>query len=175
MAVETKITTPKQVSELRKSIGQSVKKIANSAQEFVSIPKSGIFVEITTKEFDIPNVGKKKSIGLLTQDGKFIAENSIFASSVTDELVEIKGGDNKGKFMLRQERVSPELYDLGDSQDKRLVALIGQSFETENFPGFQLKEGSYTPKKMFVSSKNEQNKQKLLDLREPKTYKRFIL
>lgn len=171
MAVETKITTAQQVSDLRKSIGQSDKKILNSSQEFVSVPKEGTFSRIGSKEFDIPGTGKVTSIGFFTTNDKFVAENTIFASTVTEQVVEVKNGPNKGKFMLRQERVSPELFDLADSQDKRLLALIGKSFTTERVSGFQLKD--FAANKMFA--KTEAQKASLKDNREAKTYHKFSL
>lgn len=171
MAVEIKIVTAQQVSELRKSIGQSDKKVANSSQEFVTVPREGTFSHIGTREFDIPGTGKVKSIGIFTTDNKFVAENTVFASTVTDEIVEVKNGPNKGKFMLKQVRVSPKLFDLADSQDKRLLALVGKSFTSEKVDGFQLKD--YSANKMF--GKTDAQKASLKDNREAKTYNRFEL
>ena len=170
---EIVIVTTEDLTKLRKTINQSEKKIANSAQEFATIPESGVFSHIGTKEFDIPGVGKRISLGYFTTDGAFISENAIFASSVSENVVQVKNLENKGLFMLKQERVSPKLFDIANSQDKRMLALKGKAFKSTKVDGFQLKDGSYTKDKMFVKTDSAENKKKLLSLREPKTYYAF--
>ena len=168
--------TAAEISDLRKEAGQSDKKITNSAAEFVKIPENGIFSNVGMKEFDIPNVGLKKSVGLFTENGEFISENAIFASTVTDELVIVKNGSNKGKFMLKQIPVSTIESTLkGASRDLRLIELVGKKFETKKISGFTLKEGSYDVDVMMVKADTPANHKKLLALREPKDYYCFTV
>ena len=166
--------TAKDVTALRKEVGQSDKKIENSATEFSKTPESGEFSHVGVKEFDIPNVGLKKSVGLFTKNGEFISENTVFASTVTEEIAVIKTGANKGKFMLKQVPVSKIESTLkGASRDLRLIELIGKKFEAKKVSGFALKEGSYDVKIMMVPTNTETNHKKLLALREPKDYHAF--
>ena len=164
------------VSELRREAGQSEKKVENSATEFSKTPESGIFAHVGIKEFDIPNVGLKKSVGLFTEDGNFISENTIFASTVTDEIVIIRNGANKGKFMLKQIPVSTIESTLkGASRDLRLIELVGKRFEAKKVSGFTLKEGSFSVDVMMIKTDTPTNREKLLKLREPKSYYRFTI
>lgn len=171
-----KAATAAEISDLRKEAGQSDKKIENSSTEFHKTPESGVFSHIGIKEFDIPKVGLKKSIGLFTEDGNFISENTIFASTVTDELVIIKNGANKNKFMLKQIPVSTIESTLkGASRDLRLLELIGKRFEAKKVSGFTLKEGSFSVDVMMIKTDTPTNREKLLKLREPKSYYSFTV
>lgn len=119
-----------EVQELRKAIGQSDKKMENSAQEFSSIPKQGMFSHVGTKEFNIPGVGIRQSLGLYTHDDDFISENTLTKQNLLDVLTEIKNGTRKGKFMLASERLN-DLSSFGKSLDGQLIKLQGLTFETE--------------------------------------------
>ena len=121
------------MADIRKSAGQTEKRIKNSAQEFISIPESGTFSHIGIKEFDIPNVGLRKSVGLYLTDGGFVSENALNAQKLLNELTEIKNGERKGKFILKSERLT-DLASFGYSADSRLVALQGKSFKTAPVP-----------------------------------------
>lgn len=123
------IVSVDKMSDVRKQAGQTEKRIKNSAQEFISIPESGTFSHIGIKEFDIPNVGLRKSVGLYLTDGGFVSENALNAQKLISEFVEIKNGERKGKFMLKSERLT-DLSNFGYSADARLVALQGKTFKT---------------------------------------------
>ena len=118
------------VQNLRKSIGQSEKKMLNSAQEFSTIPERGTFSHVGTKEFNIDGVGVKQSLGLYTVDGDFISENTLIKQSLLDELTEIRNGTRKGKFMLKSERLN-DLSKFGKSLDAQLIGLQGVEFTSE--------------------------------------------
>ena len=164
------------LTSLREEAGQTAKKIENSAREFSKTPEQGTFSHVGVKEFDIPNIGLKKSIGLFTENNEFISENTIFSSTVTDEIVMIKNGPNKDKFMLKQKPVSTIESKLhGASRDLRLIELIGKHFKTEKVSGFTLKEGSFDVNVMMVKSNTPANHEKLLKLREPKDYYSFTI
>lgn len=117
------------MGEIRKSAGQSEEKMKNSAMEFFTIPEEGTFDYVGVKEFDIPNVGLRKSVGLYLVGGGFISENALNAQALGDSLVEIKNGKRKGRFMLKAIRMS-DLSKFGASADIRLVTLQGKSFTT---------------------------------------------
>lgn len=117
------------VKDLRVAAGQTEAKIKNSAAEFNSTPENGVFSHIGIKEFDIPNVGKRSSVGLYLTDGQFVSENAINQQNLLSEMTEIKNGTRKGKFMLKSNRLT-DLSKLGSSADLRLVALQGKSFST---------------------------------------------
>ena len=118
------------VQALRKSIGQSDKKMKNSSQEFSTIPEQGTFAYVGTKEFNIPDVGIRHSLGLYTTDGDFVSENTLTKQNLLDVLTEIKNGTRKGKFMLKSERLN-DLTKFGKSLDSQLINLQGLTFETE--------------------------------------------
>lgn len=118
------------VQDLRKSIGQSEKKLKNSAQEFSTIPEKGTFSHIGTKQFDIPGVGVRQSLGLYTVKGDFISENTLTKQVLLDVLTEIRNGSRKGKYMLKSERIN-DLTKFGKSLDAQLISLQGLSFETQ--------------------------------------------
>ena len=168
--------TAEAVTALREEAGQNSTKIENSAKEFVKIPESGTFAHVGMKEFDIPDVGIKKSIGLFTALGEFVSENTVFASTVTDKIVIVKKGKNKGKFMLKQVPVSTIESKLkGASRDLRLIELVDKKFEAKKVSGFTLKEGSFDVEIMMVKTNTPANHEKLLKLREPKDYYSFTV
>jgi hypothetical protein len=161
------------ISEVRTNIGQSDKKVKNAMMEFNKTPESGEFEKVTTKEFDIPEVVLRTSLGMMTTSGEFVSENTIFASTVTDIVIPIANGDNKGKHMLKQDRISGSDVWGANSQDKRLFALIGKSFTTEQVPGRALK--SYDIAEMMTLGKTVTEVKKLKDNTEPKTYHKFVV
>lgn len=171
--MEKIISTVEEISALRAEIGQSEKKITNSAQEFAKTPERGEFSHIGSKEFDIPEVGIRVSLGLYTKEGEFVSENSIFANTVTDEVVEIKNGSNKGKFMLKQARISGNDVWEANSQNKRLLSLVGKKFTTESVDGKALK--AYTPEVMFAADKKATSVTTLKQNTEPKVYHKFMV
>lgn len=119
-----------QVSALRKSAGQNESKIANAAMVFESIPESGTFSHIGTKEFDIPTVGKRTSFGLFLTTGQFISENALNQQNLLSELAEIKSNakGRKGKFILKSVRLS-DFNKFGNSADERIVNLQGKTYK----------------------------------------------
>lgn len=117
------------ISALRKEIGQSDKKIISAATEYTTTPESGTFKNVGSKEFDIPGVGKVTSLGIYTENGEFVSENSLNLQDLKNSLVEIKTGNRKGKFMLKSERLT-DLRKFGTSSDKILETLQGKSFST---------------------------------------------
>lgn len=161
-----------EMSVIRREAGQSDKKVANSAQEFISTPEEGEFDYVGTKEFDIPNVGLRTSVGLHLVGGGFISENAINAQNIQLELVEIRTGENKGKFMLKSERLS-NLANLGFSADARLIALQGKKFKTEPVSGLTLQK--FDKEIMFVVGKSKDFLAKLTKNTEPKKYHRFTI
>ena len=148
------VDSPEKLSLLRKSIGQADKKINNSAQIFATTPESGTFSKIGTKEFDIPEVGKRISLGLYgtKADGKefFVSENAIFASELLNEVIITKSGTNAGSFMLKNRRLS-ELNKFGDSTDEKLFNLVGKQFTTEKRTDCKVNK-SYEVKDLFVKN-----------------------
>ena len=136
------------VQNLRKSIGQSEKKMLNSAQEFSSIPEKGIFSHIGTKKFDIPGVGVRHSLGLFTTDGDFLSENTLTKQNLLDILTEIKNGTRKGKFMLKSERLN-DLSKFGKSLDAQLISLQGLSFETQKLTDVKQYKQEYLTSETF--------------------------
>lgn len=120
------------IGELRTSIGQSEKKVKNSAQEFVSMPLEGTFSHVGTKEFSIEQSEgepvKVVSLGLYTKKGEFVSENALIAQNLLKELVQIKTGVRKNKYCLKSERLT-NLNHLGHSQNARMVALQGKTFK----------------------------------------------
>ena len=127
------IVSVDKMSDVRKQAGQTEKRIKNSAQEFISIPESGTFSHIGIKEFDIPNVGLRKSVGLYLTDGGFVSENALNAQKLLKELTKVKNGERKDKFILKSERLT-NLSSFGYSADARLVALQGKSFKAIKQP-----------------------------------------
>ena len=133
MEKEIIIVTVEQMGDVRKKADQKDGKIKASAQEFTSIPAKGTFSHVGIKEFDIPNVGKVKSVGLYLTDGGFVSENALNQQNLLSELIEIKNGKRKGKLMLKSERLT-DLTEFGASADIRLVTLQGKSFSTTKKP-----------------------------------------
>ncbi len=124
------VLSKEDISELRRSAGQKATKIANSAMVFSSTPKSGVFVRVGTKVFDIPNVGVRIAVGLYTNDGEFVSENSIIAQQLLDKFSQIKNGLRKDRYALKSEKMS-DISDFGKSADERLFNMVGKSFTTE--------------------------------------------
>ena len=148
--MKEKIETVEQLTKLRTEIGQSEKKVANSAAEFVSMPTEGNFVGITTKEFDIDGVGKVTSLGLETKDGKFVSENAIFASELLKELQEIKTGTRKGKLCLRNKSLTAFAGKFDQpSRDKKLLALVGAKFTATAKEDCMVYKSEYLDTKRF--------------------------
>ena len=133
MEKEIILVTLDKMGDVRKKAGQKDSKIKSSAQEFTSIPAKGTFSHVGIKEFDIPNVGKVKSVGLYLTDGSFVSENALNQQNLLSELIEIKNGKRKGKLMLKSERLT-DLSEFGASADIRLVTLQGKSFSTTKKP-----------------------------------------
>lgn len=172
MEKKLEIPTPEAISAVRGEAGQSSKKVQSAMMEYATIPENGVFTEIGIKSFEIPKVGKKVAVGMFTKTGEFISENTIFSSTTLEEITQIKNGDNKDKFMLKQERNSPELFRLAASADKRLIALIGKQFTSKTSDGLTLK--SYEAADMFATDKD----MALFQLRkniEPKKYYKFVV
>ena len=170
--------TAEAVSSLRKEAGQSERKITSSAAEFAAVPEIGEFAEIGMKEF-LLNGQKVVSVGLFTTEGFFISENSIFSSSLTGELFQISKtstSPNAGKWMLKQERLNPKLWDLAPSADKRLISLVGRRFKTSKVNGLVYKSDVFKDvNNLFVASNTATNLKKLTDRTESKTLYRFEL
>lgn len=146
------------MGELRASIGQSEKKIKNSAQEFISMPLEGTFSHIGTKEFDIPEVGKRVSLGLYTANNEFVSENALTAQNLLAELAEIKSGTRKGKFSLKSVRLT-DLNKFGASQDLKLVNLQGKHFKAVPVEDARVYKSEYLDSAKFdevcANAKNE--------------------
>lgn len=171
--------TAEAVNSLRKEAGQSEKRITNSAAEFAAIPEIGEFAEIGMKQFTLRNGQSVMSIGLFTTEGFFISENAIFSSTLTSELFQISKNStssNAGKWMLRQERLNPKLWDLAPSADKRLIALVGRGFKTSKIDGLVYKSEVFKDiSNLFVPSNTAGNLKKLTDKTEVKTLYKFEL
>lgn len=148
--------------------------------EFSSIPAEFTVSSVGSGKFDIPNdkgeIIERYSVGIYTTDNKFISENSVFALNVTDELVQVKlnsPSPNKGYYYLKMDNVNPNLLDLADSHDGRLMALVGKKIKTEKFDGYTLKPEAYEDGNMFVKTNNDAARKTLLKLREPKTFRKM--
>ena len=148
--------------------------------EFSSIPEEFVVNSVGSGKFEIPdNTGKlveRFSVGIYTTDNKFISENSVFALNVTDELVQVKlnsPSPNKGSYYLKMDNVNPNLLELADSHDGRLMALVGKKIKTEKFDGFTLKPEAYEDGNMFVKTNTDATRKALLKLREPKTFRKM--
>lgn len=179
---------------------EATKKAANAAQEFKSIPLEGtiekpdfevygfekgtvtqlddktreeVKTRILSGETNIPNI--RVSVGYRLASGEFVSENQFSASTVTLRTIVVKSTKNAGKHMLAQEKISPDYYKLGDSADKRYLALIGKTYKAEKFQGLALKK--YDSENMFAD-KNLTPEIALETLKintEPKTYHRFAI
>lgn len=168
------IVSVDKMSDIRKSAGQTDKRIKNSAQEFISIPESGTFSHIGVKEFDIPNVGLRKSVGLYLTDGGFVSENALNAQKLLSELIKVKNGDRKDKFILKSERLS-DLSSFGYSADQRLVALQGKSFKAIPLPECRVYKSAALEKfdTVVVTSDTPANLDKVLKQTETKKLYKF--
>ena len=159
------------MAEIRKSAGQSDEKIKNSAMEFTTIPEEGTFTHVGTKEFDIPNVGKRISVGLYLSNGGFVSENALNAQELLDTLIQVKNGKRKGRFMLKSARMS-DLSKFGASADIRLVELQGKSFTTIPKEDARVYKSEYLDPKEFdkvcFEKDNKESLKKALDCTETK-------
>jgi len=167
------VTNAADLSELRLSIGQSTKKVNSSKQEFNSTPESGTFHHIGTKEFTID--GKPvMSLGFYLDEAEtvFVSENAIRASNTTETLFQIKQGDNKGLYMLKQERLS-DLSSFGNSSDNQMINLVGKSFKTQKVDTRVLI--AFDKDKIFAKDKTESDLAKLWDNTEPKSQYIFTI
>lgn len=187
-----KITIEKieDLSNLREQVGKAnglsdekiAEKVANAATEFQTIPEQGTFDHIGQKEYKLKDENGNEivrfSIGyFLGEDEEtsvHISENSIFAQTVTDEIIKVKSVKNADKQMFKQARISESLFT-ENSQDKRLFALKGKSFKTTPFNGKALK--LYTVPAMFAEANLSQSEAKkhLSKNVEPKVYRKFEL
>lgn len=144
------------VQDLRKSIGQSEKKVKNAAQEFSTIPEQGTFSHVGTKEFNIPDVGIRHSLGLYTTEGDFVSENTLTKQNLLDVLTEIRNGTRKGKFMLKSERLN-DLTKFGKSLDSQLINLQGLTFETQKLTDVKQYKQEYLTSETFDSVCQDSN------------------
>ncbi len=117
------------IHQLRKAAGQSDKKIANAAMEFIRTPQSGVFGKVITKTFVIDN-NEVTSVGLELVGGGFISETAITKQNLLPQLNRIKSGKRSNKYCLKSVRLT-DLSNLGASQDSQLFNLQGKSFKTE--------------------------------------------
>lgn len=136
MAKEKLTITIEQMNKVRSDAGQNPLKIKNSATVFSSMPLEGTFSHVGTKEFDIPNVGKRTAVGLYLvksateKEAGFVSENAINAQMLEDIFAVIKSGSRKGRHSLKSVRLTDMAkFKLGDSADARLVALQGRKFK----------------------------------------------
>lgn len=145
------VVTLDKMGDIRKSAGQTDKKILSSAQEFTVTPESGTFSHVGVKDFTVDDNGKDrvvKSVGIYTTDGIFISENALNQQNLLNELVVIKNGARKDKLMLKSERLS-DLSNFGASADARLVALQGKSFRTAKKPDTRVYKSEFLDSKKF--------------------------
>ena len=164
MGKEKIIVTLDKMGSIRKSAGQTDKKILTSAQEFTTIPESGIFSHVGVKDFTVTDNGKDrvvKSVGIYTEDGTFISENALIQQHLLPELTEIKNGSRKGKLMLKSDRLS-DLSKFGASADARLVALQGKSFSTEKKTDTRVYKSEFLDSKEFDKVCQSSNNQTAL-------------
>lgn len=172
------IITIGDLQTLRAEIGQSAKKIANSAAEFESMPTEGEFSEITTKEFNIPDVGKVISLGLKTKSGQFVSENAIFASELLEELQQIKTGTRKDLFCLKNSNLTEFTGDFNKpSRDKKLLSLIGAKFTASPKSDCRVYKSEYLDAQRFdevcVPQNTKTNIKSILEKTEVKKLYRF--
>jgi len=136
------------MSKVRAAAGQSTEKQKNAATKYEHIPAEGTFSNVGTKEFDILGTGKVIAVGLYTTDGKFISENCLNQQTLLSEFKEIKGGNRKGRLMLRSANLT-DLTTFGESADERLTALQGKGFKTEKKPETRVYKTAYLDKVKF--------------------------
>lgn len=132
--MEKEKVTPQLISDLRKQAGQSEKRIKNAARMFERTPESGVFVTPVLKEFELEQpdgtTRKVQSLGYLTNKGDFVSESALTKSNILPELVQIRTGERKGRYMLRMQRLT-DLRKFGKSQDEQLANLAGKAFSTK--------------------------------------------
>jgi hypothetical protein len=145
--VQKEKVTAANIAALRIEAGQSESRQKSAAMEFSRIPKSGIFAKPVVKEFIID--GKTvKSIGLLTSSDDFVSESALIKSNITSDVVQIRNGNRKGKYMLRMERLT-DLSKFGKSQNEQLANLVGKKFETTRVQIRQYKQQFLTSADAF--------------------------
>ena len=171
--MKEKIDSVEKLSALRISIGQSDKKVKNSSAEFISMPTSGEFAEITTKEFDIEGVGKVTSLGLATKTGEFVSENAIFANELLEELQQIKSGTRKDKFCLKNRNLTAFDGEFNaPSRDRKLLTLIGAKFNATAKTDCRVYKSEYLDAAKFdevcVAADTKTNIKSILDKTEVK-------
>ncbi len=128
MATKEKVTAAT-IAALRIEAGQSKTRQESAAREISRIPDAGKFVKPIVKEFIID--GKTvKSLGFLTDSNDFVSESALTKANLLKEVVQIKNGNRKGRFMLRMQRLT-DLSKFGKSQNEQLANLIGKKFTTE--------------------------------------------
>jgi hypothetical protein len=133
MAEKEKISAAT-IAALRITAGQSETRRRNAARIFERIPENGTFVEPIVKEFELEDESGEtrivKSVGYTTTDGDFVSESALIKSNILPELVQIRTGERKGRYMLRMQRLT-DLRKFGKSQDEQLANLAGRSFTTK--------------------------------------------
>ena len=186
MAEKEKITAS-DIAALRVEAGQSETRRKNAARVFERIPEKGVFVTPMVKEFTLEDEGESrvvKSVGYLTDKGDFVSESALTKSNILSELVQIRTGERKGRYMLRMQRLT-DLRKFGKSQDEQLANLAGKAFSTkpveiraykaqylesaESFDGVTVDAGAVTPES------EEEIKKSLLSCTEAATGYEFII
>ena len=123
------INSVEDLQELRKTVGQSQKRMDAAAMEFSRTPESGTFSHIGVKKFTIEGV-ERNSIGLFLTDGGFIAESTLTKQNLLSEMQKVRNGKHAGKYILKSERLT-NLSKFGNSLNAQMLKLIGKSFVTK--------------------------------------------
>ncbi len=125
------VKTVADLTNLRKKLGQSDKKIDNANTEFASIPTEGVFDRIDVKEFTLKdeegNETVVKSLGLFTKSGDFISENNLTRQHLGEVLTSVKTGKRRGSFILKSDRLT-NLNKFGSTLNEQMLNLQGKSF-----------------------------------------------
>jgi hypothetical protein len=121
----------KDLTKLRKTLGQSEKKQNNANTEFTTIPEEGVFDRIDVKEFTLTDDEGKttsvKSLGIFTKNGEFISENTLTKQHLEEVLTSVKTGDRRGRFILKSERLT-NFNKFGKTLNEQMLNLVGKSF-----------------------------------------------
>ena len=186
MAEKEKISAAT-IAALRIEAGQSETRRKNAARVFERVPEKGTFVEPVVKEFTLENESGEtrvvKSVGYMTDKGDFVSESALTKSDILPELVQIRTGERKGRYMLRMKRLT-DLRKFGKSQDEQLANLAKHSFvskpveiraykaqyleSAETFDEVTVDAGAVTPE-------SEETVKKLLSCTEAATGYEFII
>ena len=130
MAEKEKISAAT-IAALRIEAGQSETRRKNAARVFERVPEKGTFVEPVVKEFTLEDESGEtrvvKSVGYMTDKGDFVSESALTKSDILPELVQIRTGERKGRYMLRMKRLT-DLRKFGKSADEQLANLAKHSF-----------------------------------------------